>query len=254
MLMPRVIPSLLLKDNGLYKTKNFSNPSYIGDPVNVVKIFNEKEVDEIVILDISASLENKEPNFKLLAEIAGEAFMPLAYGGGIRTVEDARQIFSMGYEKVVLNTIAFEDMSIIERLANEFGSQSIVVSVDIKRNLLRQAKVYSMSGNKKTSYSPLEAVKKLEGKGVGEILLNFIDRDGCMNGYDLSLVKEVTSIVNVPVAVCGGAGSLQDLVSVVNEGGASAAVAGSLFVYYGPHKAVLMNYPKYDEILRMFSE
>jgi cyclase len=239
----RIIPVLLLKDGGLYKTVKFRNANYVGDPINTVKIFNEKEADELVLLDYNASLDKREPDFKKIAEIAGEAFMPMAYGGGIRSLDHAKRVFDGGYEKVVLNSILFDNLSIISEIGNIFGAQAVVASIDIKKNLFGKQKVYSLSGTKKSDMDPVEWARQLEAAGAGEIFLNFVDRDGTWEGYDLPLLKEVSGAVGIPVIACGGAGGMQDFKKAVHEGGASAVAAGSLFVYQKKGMGVLINFP-----------
>ena len=230
MLRTRVIPCLLLKDNGLVKTIKFRNPTYVGDPVNAVKIFNDKEVDELIFLDITASKEKKEPNFKLLSDIASECFMPLGYGGGISNLNEIEKLFHLGIEKVVLNTHAF-NTTILKQAIEIFGSQSIVVSIDVKKHWLSKKQlVYSLGGTKNAHYSPIEYAKKMEEIGVGEIIVNSIDHDGTMNGFDYELIKNISSNVKIPVVALGGAGSIEDL-GKAKEYGASAVSAGSLFIY-----------------------
>lgn len=239
---PRIIPVLLIDNQSLVKTIKFKNPNYLGDPINATRIFNEKAVDELCILDISASRELKGPDFKMLKDIAEEAFMPLSYGGGINSLEDAKTILKMGYEKVVFNTSSINNTEMIKNLINEVGSQSVVVSIDFKKSLLSK-KCFIRNGSVKTSHTPLELAKMMQRLGVGEIILQAIDNDGMMNGYDIETIKEVSQGVSIPVIACGGASSIQNLREALSLGGASAVAAGSLFVYYGKKKAVLINYP-----------
>ncbi len=253
MLQTRVIPVLLLKNGGLYKGVKFKNHKYVGDPINTVKIFNDKEVDELVLLDIEASRYKKAIDFKLLEEIATEAFMPLAYGGGIRTVEDAQKLFSLGIEKIILNTSAVENVELLKVLISKFGGQSIVVSLDINKNLFNKYQLFIKSGSFKTKYKPLEFAKEMQNIGVGEILINSIDSDGVMNGYDLDMLEQISKALTIPVVACGGAGTLEDL-KQAKEVGASAVGAGSMFVYHGIHKAVLISYPKYEKLYELFKE
>lgn len=247
MLRPRVIPVLLLKGRGLYKTVQFKNPKYVGDPINTVKIFNEKEVDEICILDISATLEGRVPNLELIKEIASESFMPLSYGGGIRSLEQARAIFNCGVEKIVLNSLAFESPDIVRDIVKYAGSSSVVVSVDVGKKFMRGHQVFTRSGSVATKKTPLEFAREMELLGVGEILLYSIERDGMMQGYDYDLIQEISSAVSVPVVACGGAGSLEHLALALSAG-ASAVAAGSFFVFQGKHRAVLISYPMPREI------
>jgi cyclase len=239
----RIIPVLLLKDGGLYKTVEFKRANYVGDPINTVKIFNEKEADELVLLDYNASLEKREPDFKKIAEIAGEAFMPMAYGGGIKSLEHAKKVFDGGFEKVVLNSVLFDNLSLIEDIANIYGAQAVVGSIDVKKDLFGRQKVYGASGTKKSGFDPVDWAKTLEKSGVGEIFLNSIDRDGTWEGYDLPLIKAVSEKVDIPVIACGGAGNVADFEKAVRAGGASAVAAGSLFVYQRKGMGVLVNFP-----------
>lgn len=242
MFRARIIPCLLLKNEGLVKTVKFKKCVYVGDPINAVKVFNQKEVDELIFLDISATPEKKEPPIELLSKIASECFMPFAYGGGLRSLETIRHIFRLGVEKAVINTYAFENPSFVSQASQEFGSQSIIVSLDVKRNVFGKYEVFTHAGKRNTRKDPVESACLMEEMGAGEIFLNSIDRDGMQQGYDLELVKRVAQSVKIPVVACGGAGSIQDLKDVVTLGGASAAAAGSLFVFTGPHRAVLINY------------
>jgi imidazole glycerol-phosphate synthase subunit HisF len=243
MLMPRVIPCLLLRNSGLVKTIVFKAPKYLGDPINTVKIFNDKEVDELIFLDITAAAEKREPPFKLLEQVATEAFMPLGYGGNVRTLEDVRTILGVGVEKVIINTQAIENPGFLTQAAEFAGSSSVVASIDVKRSLWGSYRVWSHVSRKSIDKDPVQFAKEMADRGAGEIMLNSVDRDGTMKGYDLDLVKQVTSAVNIPVVACGGASSVEDLGKVINEAGASAAAAGSMFVFHGPHRAVLISYP-----------
>jgi imidazole glycerol-phosphate synthase subunit HisF len=252
MLKTRVVPCLLLKGQGLVKTIKFKNPTYIGDPINAIKIFNDKEVDELVFLDITATSEKRRPNFKLLSEIAGECFMPLGYGGGINSLEDIEQLFNIGIEKVIINTAAFANINLITEASKIFGSQSIVVSVDVKKNWWRKKySVFTHSGKNNTGIHPVEYAKRIEDAGAGEIILNSIDMDGTMLGYDLALIKNVSKEVSIPVIALGGAGSIQDFGYAV-KAGASAVAAGSFFVFQKAHRAVLITYPTQKEMDAIF--
>lgn len=254
MFKPRVIPCLLLRNLGLVKTIKFKDPKYLGDPINIVKIFNDKEVDELVFLDITATVENKRPPFKLLENVAGEAFMPLGYGGGIRTLDDIKTILELGVEKVAINTYVVEHPSFIRAAADFAGSQSVVVSIDVKKNLWGKYEVMTHGGRKATGLDPVKFAVEMEKQGAGELLLNSIDRDGTMQGYDLELIRRVTSAVGIPVVACGGAGTVQHLGEAVKQGGASAAGAGSMFVFQGPHRAVLISYPVQSELRQVFGD
>ena len=238
----RIIPVLLLDKGGLYKTVNFKNPVYIGDPINSVKIFNEKEADELLLLDYRASIEKRGPNFAKIAEIAGEAFMPMAYGGGIRTLDEAKQVFDSGFEKVVLNSILFDNLSLVQKIGATYGAQAVVGCIDFKQNLFGGKRVYGLSGSKKSSYTPLQWAKKLEDSGVGEIMINSIEKDGTWGGYSLDVISEVSHSVKIPVIACGGAGSSDDLKAAV-KAGASAVAAGSLFVFQKKGMGVLISFP-----------
>jgi cyclase len=248
MLRPRIFPTLLLKGQGLVKGVNFKNYRYIGDPINAVKIFNDKEVDELLFLDITASGEKRTPSLELIEKIADECFMPFSVGGGIRTVEDMRALLSAGAEKISINTAAVEDPSLIRRAADMFGSQSIIVSIDVKSSWLGKINVWTHSGKKKTKLNPLEWALEVEKLGAGEIFLNSIDNDGKMEGYDLKLVKMISDAVNIPVIACGGAGKVDDLYKAIHEAGASAAAAGSMFVFHGARRGVLINFPSAEEL------
>lgn len=243
MILTRLIPCLLLRGNGLVKTKKFKDSVYVGDPVNAVRIFSEKEVDELVILDIDATREGREPNYELIAEIAGECFMPVAYGGGISTLAQARKLIRCGIEKVVINSASVETTGFIREIADVFGSQAVVGSVDAKKTLFGGHRVFVNSGTTDTKLKPEDHAAALVQAGVGEIFLNSIDCDGQMQGYDIELIKKVSTRVNVPIVACGGAGTLEHMRKAMSQGGASAVAAGSMFVFYGKHSAVLINYP-----------
>ncbi|MCM8594234.1 AglZ/HisF2 family acetamidino modification protein [Accumulibacter sp.] len=246
----RVIPVLMLRGRGLVKTEKFRKARYVGDPLNAVRIFNEKEVDELVFLDISATAGGREPPFDLLADIAGEAFMPMAYGGGVRSLEHVRQIFALGFEKVILGSAAYRGLDLVREASAIYGAQSIVGCIDVRKSFLGRYELTSHSAHRRQAVGLAEHLAALERSGVGEILVNAVDRDGTMSGYDLKLIREVASRVSVPVVACGGAGSIDDFVLAVHQGGAAAVAAGSLFVFMGPHRAVLINYPERDLLSR----
>jgi cyclase len=252
MLRYRVIPVLLLKSNGLVKTTQFKKPLYIGDPINTVKIFNEKEVDELILLDISATNENREPDYKAIEEIITEAFMPIGYGGGINKIEQIERLFNLGIEKVILNTAAQANQDLINKASNIFGNQSIVVAIDIKKDFLGNNKIYSHSGSKKEETDLISFLRIAEEAGAGEIFINSIDRDGTMKGYDIELIRKVSRLVSVPVVACGGAGNITDF-SLAIEAGASAVAAGAMFVFQGIHRAVLISYPRYEELEKLLN-
>lgn len=248
----RVIPALLLRNTGLVKTVRFKYPVYLGDPRNVVKIFNDKDADELVLLDIMATREGRGPRIDLVSEICSEAFMPLAYGGGIRSLEQIRELVATGVEKIVLNTAGIEDPELVTGAAREIGKQSVVVSIDVKRALLTgKPVVFSHCGQRNTGLHPAEHARRMEEAGAGEILLNSIDRDGTLSGYDLKLISEVAAAVTIPVVACGGAGSVSDFRQAA-DAGASAVAAGSIFVFHGKYKAVLISFPSEHELRRAF--
>jgi cyclase len=248
MIKPRVIPALLLKGQGLVKTVKFKEPKYLGDPINIVRIFNDKEVDELVLLDITATPEKRGPQFDLLKNIASEAFIPLAYGGGIRSMDDVKKLLSIGIEKLIMNTSAVETPSLVREVADHAGSQAAVVSMDVKKGLLGKYEVFTHCGQKKTGLDPVKHAIEMEKMGAGEILINSIDRDGTMQGYDVDLVRKVADAVSVPVVACGGAGNLSHVSEVIKQGHASAAAAGSIFVFQGPLRGVLISYPTPKEL------
>ncbi len=242
------MPCLLVSNGRLVKTVRFRNPAYVGDPVNAIKIYNEKEVDELILLDITATVEGRKPDFSFLSEVADECFMPLAYGGGICDIDDISRIFSLGIEKVAINSYALENPSFVEKAAAVFGSQSILLSMDVKKNLFGKYRVYGRGGRNGTDHEPAAWAARMERIGAGEILLNSIDQDGTMEGYDTTLIRKVTEAVTVPVIACGGAGRIQDFKMAVEEGGASAVAAGSMVVYQGKNKGVLINFPSRDDL------
>ena len=249
MLKHRVIPSLLLSNNELVKTQQFTKPRYVGDPINAIRIFNEKEVDELVLLDIDASKEGREPNYSLIENVAGECLMPLCYGGGIRNIEQASRLFSLGIEKVCIQTAAFEGLDIVSEVASRFGSQSVVVSVDIKKNWRGKKCMYSSSSKRLLDITWQHYLKLLNDAGAGEVSLNSVDHDGMMAGMDLDLIREASEILPIPLIAAGGVGNLEDIKSAI-QCGASAVAVGSFFIFSGPHRAVLITYPKY-KVLEM---
>lgn len=253
MLKTRVIPCLLLKGQGLVKTIKFKDPKYVGDPINAVKIFNDKEVDELIFLDISATPEKRKPNFKLIQDIASEAFMPFGYGGGVRDIDDVKKLFNIGVEKVIVNSYAVENPSFIRKVADIVGSQSIVVSIDVKKSLLGKYEVFIHSGKINSKLDPVTFARLMQPMGAGELFINSIDRDGTMTGYDLHLIKKITEVVAIPVITCGGAGKVEDFVKVVTDAGASAVSAGSMFVFHGKHRSVLINVPTIAEMKELYS-
>ena len=248
MLRPRIIPSLLVHNGGLVKTIGFDKPKYVGDPLNAVRIFNEKQVDEIMVMDIDASVQNREPNYELIRSLASECRMPLCIGGGIKTVEQIENIISLGVEKVAISSAAVADPEIISAASSRVGSQSVVVVMDVKKvGLLSRYELFIHNGKKATGLKPAAFAKEAEKLGAGEIMVNSIDRDGAMNGYDLELVKCVRESISLPMTVLGGAGSLDHLRELFKCHGIIGAAAGSFFVFKGVYRAVLINYPKPQE-------
>lgn len=248
MLRPRVVPCLLVKGGGLVKTVRFGEGKYVGDPLNAVRIFNEKEVDELVVVDIDASAKGREPDYILIGNLAAECRMPLCYGGGVKAAEQVERIVASGVEKVAISSAAVEDPELISRAAERVGNQSVVVVLDVKRiGVLRRYEVFVYNGTRGTGLDPIQFAKEAEKRGAGEIVVNSIDNDGMMGGYDIDLISRVREEVNVPLTVLGGAGSLADIEKLVKRFGIIGAAAGSLFVFKGKFKAVLINYPNRAE-------
>ena len=250
MLRHRVIPCLLLRNGGLVKTERFKKPKYIGDPINAIRIFNEKEVDELLVIDIEATRSQRGPNFDVVEEVSGECFMPLCYGGGISHVDHATRLFASGVEKVSIQTKALQDLSLVTEIATRYGNQSVIVSVDIKKNLLGQHKLFSSSGKKTLGEDWLAFLKRAVSAGAGEILLNAVDKDGTMSGMDLPLIERAAPASSVPLIAAGGVGSLADIRAAVDVG-ASAISVGAFCVYHGPHRAVLITYPSYARLTEL---
>jgi len=246
MLRPRIIPSLLIHKNGLVKTVNFKDPKYIGDPINVVRIFNEKEVDELMLFDIDASVNQNEPNYKTIENIASECRMPLCYGGGIKNVDQAKKIFSLGVEKVSISSAAISNPNLIKEIVEKVGSQSMVVVLDVKKFENNSYHIWINNGKKNTEISLIPFLKKIQDLGVGEIVINSIDNDGVMNGYDLNLIDNVYSNISIPLTILGGAGTLDDIKNIIKKYKIIGLGVGSLFVFKGVYKAVLVNYPNYE--------
>jgi imidazole glycerol-phosphate synthase subunit HisF len=249
-LQTRVIPCLLLSRGRLVKTIGFSDPQYVGDPINAVRIFNEKEVDELLLLDIDASREAREPNYDLINDIVSEAFMPVGYGGGVKTTEHAERVVALGVEKVLVNSAALDNMDLVGRLSDRLGSSSTVVGIDVAKNWRHRYRVYDPSRRKTTDVDPTIQAQRAAEAGAGEILVNDVTRDGTGSGFDLDLIALIAAAVNVPVIACGGAGKLGDLRTAA-DAGASAVAAGSLFVYVGRHRAVMITYPTYDTLTEL---
>lgn len=243
MLKARVIPCLQLIDDSLVKTVKFDNHGYIGDPINTVRIFNELEVDELCFLDIRASVQNREPNIELLHQIADECFMPLSYGGGVRSFEVAQKILSIGFEKIVLNTCAYRTPNVVKKISEHFGTQAVIGSIDVKKSMWGKYQVYINDGTEKLSIDPVQWAQKLEELGAGELLVTSIDRDGTWSGYDIDIVKKISQSVKVPVIANGGAGNVKHIGDVIKNGHASAAALGSMVVYQKKGMGVLVNFP-----------
>lgn len=244
MLYPRIIPCLLVHKKGLVKTVKFKDPKYVGDPINAVKIFNEKEVDEIIVIDIDATRNGVEPDYKMIENLATECRMPLCYGGGIKTVEQAQKIFSLGVEKIAVSSIAIENPTLITLMAQRVGNQSVVVVLDVrKKPLTSKYEIWTNNASKKTGINPVEFAIEMEKRGAGEIVINSIDLDGTMNGYDMFLINKIRDVISVPLTVMGGAGNIEDIGKVISTHGIIGVAAGSLFVFKGKYRAVLINYP-----------
>jgi cyclase len=251
MLRSRIIPSLLISNKGLVKNVKFGNPKYVGDPINAVKIFNEKEVDELIVFDIDATANGVAPNYALIQKLAAECRMPLCYGGGVREIEQARRIIGLGVEKVAISSAALLNPPLISGIASEIGSQSVVVVLDVKKSIFGKYEVVTHNGRKGSGRTPWDVAQEAEKMGAGEIVINAVDRDGEMKGYDLELAKKLRAAVTLPMSVLGGAGSLDDIGLLIKEFGIVGATAGSLFVFKGSYRAVLINYPNASERLNL---
>ena len=249
MLRPRIIPSLLLHNGGLIKTKRFREPKYVGDPLNAVRIFNEKEVDELIVLDINATIQGNEPDYKLISNLAGECRMPLCYGGGVKTSEQLERIIGLGVEKVAISSAAITKPGIITEAASRVGSQSVVMVMDVKKTgmIQKRYEIFTHNGKRSTGLSPTDVATQAEAAGAGELLINSIDKDGTMAGYDMALTDQVHVKINIPLTVLGGAGSLAEIQQLVRKYSLIGAAAGSLFVFKGKYRAVLINYPNQAE-------
>lgn len=251
MLKHRVIPCLLLDNRRLVKTRTFKKPTYVGDPINAIRIFNEKEVDELIVVDISCTRRDREPDYSFIEQFAGECFMPLCYGGGIKTLDQAKKIIFSGVEKICVQSVALDNPQMLKVFADNLGSQSVVLSVDVKKNWLGRYKLYDSRYKKIVKGDLCDHILNAVALGVGEILLNFVDNDGEMAGYDLPLIELIAGLLDIPVIALGGAGTLRHLREAVDVG-ASAVAAGSMFVFYGIHRAVLISYPKYSDLESLF--
>ena len=247
MLRPRIITFLLVRNKGLVKTLQFKDGKYVGDPINAVRIFNEKEADELMVIDIDATSSNNEPDYKMIENLASECRMPLCYGGGIKTLEQSQRIFSLGVEKIALSSAAIQNPSIVSEIASKVGSQSVVVVLDVKKKMFGGYDLYIHNGKKNININPVDFAIKMEKEGAGEIVINSIDNDGVMKGYDLDLIDKVRNSISLPLTVLGGAGNLEDIGGLIQKYGIIGAGAGSLFVFKGKYKAVLINYPNWEE-------
>lgn len=248
MLRPRIIPCLLVQNKGLVKTFQFRQSKYVGDPINAVRIFNEKEVDELIVLDIDATVQNREPDYTMIKNLAAECRMPLCYGGGVKTVEQFQKIVSLGAEKVAISSAAIKNSQLISDAAAQVGSQSVVVVMDVKKHgLLGKYEIFVNNGKIPTKLNPIDFARHVQELGAGEIVVNSIDNDGVMRGYDFYLVKKIRDTISIPLTVLGGAGSLDDIGHLINKFGIIGAAAGSLFVFKGVYRAVLINYPNHSE-------
>lgn len=248
MFRPRIIPVLLLKDLALVKSIQFKNPKYIGDPINAVRIFNDLKADELVFLDIEASKKNRLISLDFVKNVGEEANMPFAVGGGIRSIEDIKTIINTGAEKVVINTFAAQNPDFIKKASDFFGSSTIIVCIDVKKSMFRGQRTRILSGSKSTAYHPIEFARLMEKNGAGELIIQSIERDGTMQGYDIELIKSVSTSVSIPVVALGGAGKKEDLTEVYQKGFANGLAAGSLFIYQSKKRGVLVNYPEKKEL------
>lgn len=254
MLRPRIIPCLLVKNKGLVKTVKFKDGKYLGDPINAVRIFNEKEADELMVIDIDATYNNNEPDYKMIENLASECRMPLCYGGGIKTLEQAQRIFSLGVEKIAVSSAAIQNPSIVSDIASKVGSQSVVVVLDVKKKMFGGYDMYTHNAKQYININPIDFIIKMEKEGAGEIVINSIDNDGVMKGYDLDLIDKFRNSISLPLTVLGGAGDLVDIAGLIQKYGIIGAAAGSLFVFKGKYKAVLINYPNWEEKDRLINQ
>ena len=254
MLRPRIIPCLLIKDGGLVKTVNFSHPKYVGDPINAVKIFNEKLADELMVVDIDASIYNRSPNYKMIKNFAAESRMPVCYAGGVKTLDQVKEIIGLGVEKVGISSGAISNPNLITEASNAVGNQSVVGILDVKKRKLGGYSVFTENGKKDSGKSPTDLAITMTDSGAGEIVLNSIDNDGCMCGYDLKMIDSVRKMINVPMTAVGGAGSVEDIINLVSKFGVIGAAAGSMFVFKGKYRAVLISFPNEKEKNRIISK
>ncbi|BBN80428.1 putative imidazole glycerol phosphate synthase subunit hisF2 [Pseudoalteromonas sp. A25] len=251
MLRSRVSPCLLVHKKGLVKTVKFKDAKYVGDPINAVKIFNEKEVDELIVLDIDATVENKSPDYQMIKHLANESRMPLCYGGGIKTPQQAQEIIKLGVEKVAISSQALSNPSVLKEMAEIIGKQSVVVVLDVKKTLFGSYEIYTHNGKNKVKKKLEQVISELEEFGVGELVINSIDQDGMMKGYDMKLAEKVRELTSVPLTILGGAGSAEDILKLIDKFKVIGASAGSLFVFKGVYKAVLINYMNQDALAKI---
>lgn len=249
MALPRIIPVLLLDVDGLIKTTKYKHPIYLGDPINAVKIFNDKLADEVIILDVTATQQRRKPNYELLEDIGTEAFMPFAYGGGINEIEDAVKILKAGAEKIIINSVVFDRPDFVKTLSEKIGSSSTVVSIDIKKNLFGKYKVFTKRGKSNTNLNPFDHARRMIDYGAGEIFVNNIDLDGMMSGYEVDFIRTFAEALDVPVVCCGGAKDISDVINLFKHTQVSGCAAGSMFVYNGPLKGFLISYPNVDDLI-----
>ena len=254
MLRPRIIPSLLVHQKGLVKTVRFKDSKYVGDPINAVRIFNEKEVDELSVFDIDATVLGNEPDYILIEKLANQSRMPICYGGGVKTVEQAQKIFSLGIEKIALSSAVIHNPILISEIAERVGSQSVIVVLDVKKKIFGGYEIYTHNGKKNTGIDPIKFAQKAQNLGAGEIIINSIDNDGMMKGFDMKIVDKIRQVVTIPITILGGAGSLNDVKKVIQEYGIIGVSAGSLFVFKGVLKAVLINYPSKLDKSKLFQD
>ena len=243
MLRPRIIPSLLIHDKGLVKTVKFKDPKYVGDPINAVRIFNEKEVDELAVFDIDATVLGNEPDYNLIEKLANQSRMPICYGGGVRTVHQAQKIFGLGIEKIALSSAVIHNPILISEISQKVGNQSVIVVLDVKKKIFGGYEIYTQNGKLSTGIDPVTFAIKAQELGAGEIIINSIDKDGMMKGFDMNIISKIREVVTIPITVLGGAGNINDIKNVINKYGIIGVAAGSLFVFKGKYKAVLINYP-----------
>lgn len=253
MRLPRVIPVLLLRNKNLVKTVKFKNDQYIGDPINAVKIFNEMEVDELIVMDLDASCEERDPDYSFLNELSSECFMPLAYGGGVRKLDHIQKLIQSGIEKIIINSVLLDNPGFIKEASNAFGSSTVVAAVDVKKNIFGKYKVFDHRKKTTTSLDPTQFALQLQELGAGELFLNSVDLDGTMQGFDLAFIQSIARSLTIPVIASGGCGSLTDIKNVIETGEAAAAAAGSFFVFHGPYKAVLISYPSRGALEKIFN-